>query len=98
MPRDYLLTTDMEMNPVPGYQFRELGARLLVTFHMRADLSTLRIASWLDRTALVTCDLLHSSSHELVEHAPRTRVPAPARSKDGLRKWDTEAAAGTELE
>src|SRR4051812_6054042 len=91
---DYLLTTDMEMNPVPGYQFAN-WERGYGDVHMRADLSTLRVASWLDRTALVTCDLLNSSSHELVEHAPRTILH---RQIQRAAQMGYEAAAGTELE
>src|SRR5215469_14121262 len=91
---DYLLTTDMEMNPVPGYQFAN-WERGYGDVHMRADLSTLRIASWLDRTAYVTCDLLHSSSHELVEQAPRTIL---RRQIERTAQMGYEAAAGTELE
>ena len=91
---DYLLTTDMEMNPVPGYQFAN-WERGYGDVHMRADLSTLRIASWLDRTALVTCDLLHSSSHELVEQAPRSVL---RRQIELAAQMGYEAAAGTELE
>jgi glutamine synthetase len=53
---NYLLTVDMEMEPVPGYRFAnwELGYG---DFHMVPDLGTLRIASWLDKTALVICDV-----------------------------------------
>src|SRR3954466_9652748 len=53
---DYLLTTDMEMEPVPGYRFAnwELGYG---DFHLVPDFKTLRVASWLDRTALVLCDV-----------------------------------------
>jgi glutamine synthetase len=91
---DYLLTTDMEMNPVPGYHFAN-WERGYGDVHMRADLSTLRIASWLDRTALVTCDLLHSTSHELVEQAPRTIL---RRQIERLAQMGFDAAAGTELE
>src|ERR1700704_3659311 len=47
---DYLLTVDMEMDPVPGYKFAnwELGYG---DFHMVPDLGTLRLASWLEKTA-----------------------------------------------
>jgi glutamine synthetase len=53
---NYLLTVDMEMEPEPGYRFAnwELGYG---DFHMVPDLGTLRIASWLDKTALVICDV-----------------------------------------
>jgi glutamine synthetase len=53
---DYLLTTDMEMDPVPGYRFAnwELGYG---DFHMVPDMPTLRTLSWLDKTAFVHCDV-----------------------------------------
>ncbi|HEY2336917.1 MAG TPA: glutamine synthetase family protein [Burkholderiales bacterium] len=53
---NYLLTVDMEMEPVPGYRFAnwELGYG---DFHMVPDLGTLRVASWLGKTALVLCDI-----------------------------------------
>jgi glutamine synthetase len=53
---NYLLTTDMEMDPVPGYRFAnwELGYG---DFHIVPDLATLRRLSWLDRTAFVHCDV-----------------------------------------
>ncbi len=80
---DYLLTADMEMNPVPGYRYAswELGYG---DFHMVPDLSTMRMASWLDRTALVLCDLQDTKpalspakagaegTHEPVSVAPRS--------------------------
>lgn len=53
---NYLLTTDMEMDPVPGYQFAnwELGYG---DFHLIPDLATLRRLSWLDKTAFLHCDV-----------------------------------------
>lgn len=67
---DYLLTVDMEMEPVPGYKYAnwELGYG---DFHMVPDLSTLRVASWLDRTAFVLCDLHDPKGHGDVPVAPR---------------------------
>ncbi|NOT58717.1 MAG: glutamine synthetase [Acidobacteria bacterium] len=67
---DYLLTTDMEMEPVPGYRFAnwELGYG---DFHLVPDLHTLRHASWLDKTALVLCDLQNTRTHEPIHIAPR---------------------------
>ncbi|MCB0159734.1 MAG: glutamine synthetase, partial [Caldilineaceae bacterium] len=53
---DYLLTVDMEMEPVPGYTYAN-WERGYGDFHMVPDLSTLRVATWLDRTALVLCDV-----------------------------------------
>jgi glutamine synthetase len=68
---DYLLTVDMEMEPVPGYEYAnwELGYG---DFHMVPDLETLRIASWLDRSALVLCDLHDPHGDDLVSVAPRS--------------------------
>lgn len=68
---NYLLTVDMEMNPVPGYRFAnwELGYG---DFHLVPDLSTLRRASWLDKTALVLCDLRDEATNELIDVAPRS--------------------------
>src|SRR4051794_33029942 len=53
---NYLLTTDMEMEPVPGYQFANWDQGY-GDFHVLPDLNSLRRASWLDRTAIVLCDI-----------------------------------------
>ena len=68
---DYLLTTDMEMEPVPGYSFAnwELGYG---DFHLVPDLKTLRIASWLERTAVVLCNLENEKTHTPIAQAPRS--------------------------
>jgi len=67
---DYLLACDMEMDPTPGYAFTswETGYG-----DMRAvpDLSTLRRAAWLDRTAIVLCDALAEEHDEPIAVAPR---------------------------
>jgi glutamine synthetase len=91
---DYLLTVDMEMEPVPGYRFAnwELGYG---DFHMVPDLATLRVASWLDRTAFVLCDLKSEKTHELIAVAPRSLL---RRQIDVVREAGLEAYAATELE
>ena len=68
---NYLLALDMEMDPVPGYKFAnwELGYG---DFHLVPDMSTLRRASWLEKSALVLCDVKDEKSHELVSVAPRS--------------------------
>ena len=91
---NYLLTTDMEMEPVPGYQFAN-WERGYGDFHMHADLATLRVATWLDRTAMVTCDLLQCNSHALVEHAPRSIL---RRQIERAGQMGYQPCAGTELE
>jgi glutamine synthetase len=84
---DYLLTVDMEMDPVEGYDYAnwQLGYG---DFHLVPDLSTLRIASWLDGTALVLCDVMDPRTHELVDVAPRTML---------RRQLDRAAAMGFEV-
>ncbi|TAE40537.1 MAG: glutamine synthetase [Runella slithyformis] len=91
---NYLLTTDMVMEPVPGYSFAnwELGYG---DFHLLPDLSTLRVASWLDKTALVLCDVKDEKTHQLVSIAPRSILQKQlAESK----KQGFEVFAASELE
>jgi glutamine synthetase len=91
---DYLLTVDMEMNPVPGYRLAnwELGYG---DFHLAPDLRTLRTAAWLDRTALVLCDVLDTRTHAPVAPAPRAML---RRQVDRAAKLGFTAMAGSELE
>ncbi len=91
---DYLLTTDMEMDPVPGYQFAnwELGYG---DFHMVPDMGTLRIASWLNKTALVLCDIKNEKTHDYVDVAPRSVLQRIVQS---AAKTGYEAFAASELE
>ncbi len=72
---DYLLTVDMEMEPVPGFDFAswELGYG---DFHLVPDMSTLRRAAWADRTAIVLCDVVDVASHSNVSVAPRSMLRA----------------------
>jgi glutamine synthetase len=67
---NYLLACDMEMDPVPGYRFasweKGYGDVLCVP-----DMSTLRRAAWLEKTALVLCDLVDDETLKAVEVAPR---------------------------
>ncbi len=91
---DYLLACDMEMDPVPGYKFTSwqqgYGDVRLVP-----DLDTLRLADWLDKTAIVLCDIYQEDGDALVEVAPRSLLRAQverAREKGYL------AMAGSELE
>jgi glutamine synthetase len=68
---DYLLACDMEMDPTPGYAFTswEQGYG-----DLRAvpDLTTLRRATWLDRTAIVLCNAVNEEKGDPVEVAPRS--------------------------
>jgi glutamine synthetase len=91
---DYLLTVDMEMEPIEGYDYAnwQLGYG---DFHLVPDLTTLRVASWLDRTALVLCDILDPKTHELVEIAPRTML---RRQLDRAEALGFHVMAASELE
>lgn len=68
---DYLLACDMEMDPVPGYAFTS-WADGYGDFRLIPDMKTLRMASWLEKTALVLCDVYDEADDVLVEVAPRT--------------------------
>ncbi len=67
---DYLLACDMEMDPIPGYQFTS-WATGYGDFRLVPDLTTLRVASWLDKTAIVLCDVVNEEEDSPVSIAPR---------------------------
>lgn len=68
---DYLLACDMEMDPVPGYAFTSWASGY-GDLRMIPDLATLRRASWLEKTAIVLCDLFNEEEDSLIPVAPRT--------------------------
>jgi glutamine synthetase len=68
---NYLLTVSMEMEPERGYAFAN-WERGYGDFHMIPDLTTLRRATWLDKTALVLCDLEDERTHQPIAVAPRS--------------------------
>jgi glutamine synthetase len=70
---NYLLTVDMEMEPVAGCDFAN-WERGYGDFHLVPDLATLRVASWLDRTAMVQCDLEDDAAQQRVALAPRSML------------------------
>ena len=91
---DYLLTTDMEMEPVPGYRFAnwELGYG---DFHLAPDLATLRRTSWLEKSALVLCDVDDERRHQPVAVAPRSILQRQLQAAEAL---GFEVYAASELE
>ena len=93
---DYLLTVDMEMEPISGYRFAN-WSKGYGDIHLAPDLETLRIASWLDKTAMVQCDvhLNEPDSHELVTVAPRSML---RRQLDRAAGLGFQPFAGSELE
>ena len=59
------------MTPVGGYRFAN-WEKGYGDVHLRPDLSTLRRASWLEKTALVLCDVSRDEPHGHVAEAPRS--------------------------
>jgi glutamine synthetase len=62
---NYLLALDMEMDPIPGYEMAnwEDGYG---DFAIVPDMGTLRRIPWLDRTALVLCDVANHDGSPVV--------------------------------
>ncbi len=91
---DYMLTTDMDMEPLPGFQFAnwELGYG---DFHLVPDFSTLRKVSWLKKTALILCDIHDNESHEPISVSPRQILQAQT---ERLADMSYTAKAASELE
>lgn len=91
---NYLLTVDMEMEPIPGYAFANWESGY-GDVHLVPDLSTLRRASWLYRSALVLCDLVDADGASYVAPAPRSilRRQLAAAAEHGYA-----AMAASELE
>jgi glutamine synthetase len=67
---NYLLAVDSEMNVLPGYAFANWDQGY-GDMAAQPDLSTIRNVPWLDRTALVLCDLLDEETGAPVEVSPR---------------------------
>ncbi|MBL8162481.1 MAG: glutamine synthetase [Anaerolineae bacterium] len=91
---DYLLTTDIPMEPVRGYQFAnwEHGYG---DFHLVPDLNTLRVATWLDKTAMVLCDVKDENTHAHINVAPRSILRAQL---DQAAQHGYQVMAASELE
>ncbi len=91
---DYLLACDLAMDPTPGYRYTGWEAGYRDAWGV-VDWTTLRRATWLDRSALVLCDVRDEATGALVPVAPRSVL---------RRQIERAAAAGlvargaTELE
>lgn len=90
---NYLLAVDVEMNTVAGYSMSswERGYGDMV---MKPQLSTLRAAPWLVKTAIVTADLTWLDETPVIE-SPRAILQ---KQLDRLHALGLEAFVGTELE
>lgn len=90
---DYLLTVDMEMEPVPGYKAASWDTGY-GDFGVRPDLNTLRVIPWLPGTALVLGDCVDHHGEEL-PHSPRTMLKKQIAR---LREHGMVAKMASELE
>jgi glutamine synthetase len=91
---NYLLTTDMEMDPVAGYRFAN-WALGYGDFHLVPDMNTLRRASWLEKSALVLCDVKNEQTHDFISVAPRTIL---RRQVAAAQELGYDSFAASELE
>jgi glutamine synthetase len=91
---DYLLACDMEMDPVPGYQFASWESGY-GDFQCVPDWGTARRAAWLPKTALVLCDLVDEPEGRPIEIAPRQVL---RRQIERAREMGFVAKAGSEIE
>jgi glutamine synthetase len=91
---NYLLTTDMEMEPVQGYRFAN-WEKGYGDFHLVPDPATLVVASWLEKSALVLCDLKDARTGDDVAVAPRTILRRQIEATGAL---GYSAFAASELE
>jgi glutamine synthetase len=84
---DYLMTTDMEMEPVQGFKTAnwELGYG---DFHLIPDLNTLRLLTWQNKTAMVFCDIVNAE-------VPRTMLKTQITK---LQELGLGCKAASELE
>src|SRR5438045_4195111 len=90
---NYLMTVDMEMDPVQGYDIANWAAGY-GDFDMVPDFNTLRVIPWLDATAMVLCDV---AWHDGKPVRPSPRQGLRARIQRA-RKLGFEPMFGSELE
>ncbi|MBU6241519.1 MAG: glutamine synthetase family protein [Acidobacteria bacterium] len=83
---DYLIACDIANNPVPGYRFAsyDQGYGDMVAL---ADWSAAWVVPWVDKTALVICDLSEVNTGEAIREAPRSilRAQVDAAAAMGFR-------------
>lgn len=89
---NYLLACDMEMDPVPGYRLTSWESGY-GDFRCVPDWETLRRAAWLEKTAIVLCDVVTEPGGVPIEVAPRRvlqRQVACAQEMGFLAKGGSE--------
>ena len=91
---DYLLTVDMEMEPISGYEFSNWNSGY-GDFHLVPSMDTLRVLPWQEKTAFVMCDVENDEDHELIRPAPRSILK---RQVELAKELNFEIKAASELE
>ncbi len=91
---NYLLTVDMEMEPVPGYKSAS-WSQGYGDYMMKPDLSTLRRIPWQEGAALVLCDIMDHHGHHDIAASPRAILK---RQLARLAEHDMTAMMASELE
>lgn len=91
---NYLLATDLEMYTVEGYASTSWSSGY-GDYTMKPVLSTLRRVPWLERTAMVICDVFDHHGHDEVPHSPRSMLKSQIQR---LETMGLKALAATELE
>ncbi len=90
---NYLLAVDVDMTVLEGFKFANWEAGY-GDFECRPDLSTLRVVPWLEKTALVICDLFNPDGTP-VEVSPRRILQ---RQLERAAALGFTIKTGTELE
>lgn len=90
---DYLLTADVELQPLPGFAFSswEAGYGDMV---LKPVLSTLRLTPWFEKSALVLCDLQRHGGRP-IEESPRRILQQQIAS---CRSYGFDPLMASELE
>jgi glutamine synthetase len=78
---NYLLALDMEMDPVPGYEMANWESGY-GDFGIVPDMATLRRIPWLDRTALVLCDVVNHDGSPVVASPRQVLIAQYERARE----------------
>ena len=81
---NYLLANDIDMEPVPGYKAAG-WSKGYGDFVMKPDLATIRNVPWLEKTALLLCDVLDHETHADLPHSPRAILRRQVKRLQGTR-------------
>eukprot|EP01100_Stratorugosa_tubuloviscum_P006513 TRINITY_DN2808_c0_g3_i1.p1 TRINITY_DN2808_c0_g3~~TRINITY_DN2808_c0_g3_i1.p1 ORF type:complete len:522 (-),score=234.07 TRINITY_DN2808_c0_g3_i1:107-1672(-) len=90
----YLMCSNLELAVRSGFKLAS-WEKGYGDFHMQPDLDTLRIASWLPKTAIIFCDIFHNDTHKMIDEAPRTILKKQLEKANSL---GFGVSAATELE